>query len=144
MRRALILLGILMAFSLCLQDSPEEPSSDMSTDVTKESQILVVHFHRINQCTCCINVGKWAEETIKEFFPGEFESETIRYLDVCVEENPELASKYDAYGASLYINIVKEGTDHINENAEVWQYCFDHDRYISLLKTVLDDALQQL
>jgi hypothetical protein len=27
---------------------------------------------------------------------------------------------------------------------EVWQYCFDHDSYVSLLKTVLENALEQL
>ncbi|MGC1119848.1 MAG: nitrophenyl compound nitroreductase subunit ArsF family protein [Candidatus Methanofastidiosia archaeon] len=144
MRQGLVLLLILMGFSLCIHDSPQSTPSDVSTDVTQENQILVVHFHRIAQCTCCINVGEWAEETAQELFPREFESGTIRYLNVCVEENPELASKYNAYGASLYINIVKEGRDNITENVEVWQYCFDHDNYVSLLKTVLENALEQL
>lgn len=144
MRHIFVLLLILMGLSLCIHDSPQSTPSDVLTYVTQENQILVVHFHRIAQCTCCINVGEWAEETVKKLFPREFESGTIRYLNVGIEENPELANKYNAYGASLYINIVKEGRDNITENVEVWQYCFDHDNYVSLLKTVLENALEQL
>ncbi|MBU6997821.1 MAG: hypothetical protein HXS49_08850 [Theionarchaea archaeon] len=144
MRHNFVLLLIVVVFSLCIHDSPQTAPSGALTDVTQENQILVVHFHRVAQCTCCINVGEWAEETVREFFPREFESGTIQYLDVCVEDNPELASKYNAYGASLYINIVKEGRDNITETMDVWQYCFDHDNYVRVMKTVLETALEQL
>lgn len=105
-------------------------------------QILVVHFHRVHQCTCCINVGKWAEETIQLHFPDEYEAGKIVYMDVCVEENQEMARKYNAYGAALYVNVIKGGSDNIMDALEVWNHCHDHDKYVEVFKQLLEDVLK--
>lgn len=129
--------------TLCLNDS-----NDTSITLVHEAQpgesidhIVVAHFHRVKQCTCCINIGKWAEETIKEYFPDEYASGELVYMDVCIEENMEIANKYNAYGASLFINVVKEGNETITEDTKVWDLCFDHLEYVEYFKQMLADLL---
>jgi hypothetical protein len=63
-------------------------------------------------------------------------------MDVCVEENMEIAKKYNAYGASLYFNVVKDGNDTIIEAIEVWKHCLDHDKFVEALKELLEELLE--
>jgi hypothetical protein len=86
-------------------------------------------------------VGKWAEETIQKYFPSEYEEGKIVYMDLCIEENPEMSRKYNAYGSSLFITIMRGGEETITENMEVWTYCFDHDTYVDYFKTYLDSII---
>ncbi len=148
--KRLFLLALCAALALCVTDS-STPSSSVGTGESDEiggdeniDQIIVVHFHRVQQCTCCINVGKWAEETIKQYFPQEYDSRKIVYKDVCVEENPDMAAQYNAYGPSLFINVMKDGKDNITDIREAWTLCHDHDAYVAFFKEVLQDALQSL
>jgi hypothetical protein len=132
---AIILLCVLIA--LCV-NTPEESEYTNAADTNK---VVVVHFHRIHQCTCCINVGKWAEETIQIYFADEYKKGLIEYKDVCVEKNPEEIARYNAFGSSLYINVIKNGNDNISEISEVWNHCHNHDTYIEAFKQILDDIL---
>lgn len=146
MKKTLFFVLICILLALCLNDSQKTPQ----VTVTRQEQlpgkavdqIIVVHFHRVHQCTCCINVGKWAEETIMLYFPEEYEEGKIVYMDVCIEENQEIARKYNAYGASLYINVIKDGDDNIMDAVEVWSHCFDHDKYVDVFRQMLEDALE--
>ncbi|MBU7032736.1 MAG: hypothetical protein HXS53_09415 [Theionarchaea archaeon] len=145
MKNLSIFIAGCLLISMCVTQS--EPSSHAT--VTRQSEneygsidkLLVVHFHRVHQCTCCINVGKWAEETIQKYFPIEFEQGRIVYMDVCIEETPELSRKYNAYGSSLFISIIKGEEETFTENMEVWTYCFDHDAYVDYFKNFLDSIL---
>ena len=145
MKRIVFFIFLCTLLVMCLNDSSDAPQVTVIREKQDAEgsieQIIVVHFHRIHQCTCCINVGKWAEETIQEYFPDEYESGRIVYMDVCVEENRELAGKYNAYGASLFINVVRDGNENIVENMVVWQYCFDHDSYVAYFKQMLEKLL---
>ncbi|MGD2250268.1 MAG: nitrophenyl compound nitroreductase subunit ArsF family protein [Candidatus Methanofastidiosia archaeon] len=134
-KEAMILLCVLLA--LCV-NTPEESEYTKAANADK---VVVVHFHRIHQCTCCINVGKWAEETIQTYFADEYETGFLEYKDVCVEKNHEEAARYNAFGSSLYINVIQNGNDNISEIAEVWNHCHDHDAYIEVFKQILDDIV---
>lgn len=149
--KRLFLIVLCAALALCVTDSSTPPSSvgteesdEVSGDQVSGDQIIVVHFHRVQQCTCCINVGKWAEETIKQYFPQEYESRKIVYKDVCVEENPDMAAQYNAYGPSLFINVIKDGKGNITDVREAWTLCHGHDAYVAFFREVLQDALQSL
>lgn len=143
MKHFAIVILVCMLVSMCVTDS--SPTSHATVSRQSEhgavEQIQVVHFHRVHQCTCCINVGKWAEETIQTHFPAEYEQGTIVYMDLCIEEQPEMARKFNAYGSSLFINIVRGEEEEITENMEVWTHCFDHDAYIDYFKSFLDQIL---
>ena len=147
MKKVALFMFLCFLCTLCLNDSPEDSPSAVIHQAAGESldqsidHVLVVHFHRVQQCTCCINVGKWAEETIKLYYPEEYESGKIVYMDVCVEENQEMARRYNAYGSSLYINVIRNGSDNIIDAVEVWSHCHDHDTYIEVLNQMLEDAL---
>lgn len=144
--KRLFVIALCAALALCVTDSSTPPSSvgTEESDEVSGDQIIVVHFHRVQQCTCCINVGKWAEETIRQYFPQEYESRKIVYKDVCVEENPDMAAQYNAYGPSLFINVIKDGKGNITDVREAWTLCQDHDAYVAFFKEVLQDALQSL
>lgn len=149
--RKMILVFMCLLFALCLDS--ENPSQTFKYQKENENganivvnqevdQVIVVHFHKVQQCTCCRNVGVWAQETINLYFSDELESEKIVYMDVCIEENMEMARKYNAYGASLYINVIKNGNDTISNAMQAWKHCLDHDAFVDVFKQMLEDALK--
>ncbi len=147
MKKVLLSVFVCVLLSMCLFDSGSDSDSNVNSEPppkvtsTEKDVIYVMHFHRVQQCTCCINVGKWAEETLQEHFPDEYKEGTLIYMDVCVEENPELAAHYNAYGASLFVNVVKGGNEDIMEVMEVWGLCHNHDAYLEFFRQYIENLL---
>lgn len=142
MRTLIVLVFICILCVMCISDNPE--SAPITPEGDNQDQILVIHFHRINQCTCCINAGKWAEETVKLHFPEEYSQGTIVYMHVCIEENRDMATQYNVYGPSLYINVVKNGNSNITNAMQAWQHCHDYDTFVAVFTQMLEDALQEI
>jgi len=100
------------------------PSQAIATSLPSGSEkIEVLHFHATQQCWSCITVGEYALKTIKERFPEEYEKGIIVFKDINGEllENREIVNKFKASGSSLFINAIKDGLDHIEEDVTVWR-----------------------
>lgn len=144
MKKELLCVFVCVLASMCLSDPGSDSTTDAAPGVASPGGdvIYVVHFHRVQQCTCCINVGKWAEETLQSHFPDEYKEGTLVYMDVCVEDDPELATHYNAYGASLFVNVVRGGSENIMQVTEVWGLCHNHDAYIEFFKQYIENLLK--
>ena len=123
--------------------SPAVTTVPTEAEIIPADKIEVVHFHATQQCWSCITVGKYALKTIEEKFPDEYANGKIVYKDINVEspENKEIARRYQATGASLYINAIKNGKDFIEEDTTVWRLINSESQYTTYfegkLKTLL-------
>ena len=106
-------------------------------------KIEVMHFHGTHQCWSCITVGEYALKTIKDKFPEEYKNGTIVYKDVNGElaENKDIVMKYRAGGSSLFINVIKDGVDNIEEDTTVWRLVTNEDQYINYLQNKINNLL---
>ncbi|PJC68220.1 hypothetical protein CO015_04765 [candidate division WWE3 bacterium CG_4_8_14_3_um_filter_42_11] len=126
-----------------VSSSQYSQNTNPETQNLKADTIEVVHFHATQQCWSCITVGKYALKTIEEKFPDEYANGKIVYKDINVEspENKEIARRYQATGASLYINAIKNGKDFIEEDTTVWRLINSESQYTTYfegkLKTLL-------
>jgi len=131
-----------------VSQSRESSGTKSSTNSTQQvvppaDKIEVVHFHGTQQCVSCITVGKLALQTIKDKFPDEYASGKIVFKEVNGElpENQAIVNKYQARGSSLFINVIRNGTDEIAEDTTVWRLVSSESQYTSYfegkLKTLL-------
>lgn len=145
-----IIVGVIMAIwliqILLVSTSNQEnvPTAQNKTNIQGHvDKIQVVHFHATQQCWSCITVGEYAEETIKERFPNEFEEGKIEFLDINGElpQNMELVNKYGAVGSSLFVNVITEGEDNISEDIEVWRLVANESKFKNYFENKLNNYL---
>lgn len=126
--------------------APNQPTPTPSINTSLPSgaeTIEILHFHATQQCWSCTTVGKYALETIKNKFSGEFESGKIVFKDINGEliENRELVNKFKAGSSSLFINVIKDGQDHIEEDVTVWRLVNNQDQFITYFESKLKKLL---
>lgn len=109
------------------QNKPKGDTSNMSVAAVPAEKVEVFLFHRTQRCATCIAIGKLSGQTVEERFSEEIKNGKIVFREVNIDEpqNKELAEKFQAGGSSLFINAIREGSDNIEEDLEVWRLTGD-------------------
>lgn len=126
--------------------SSVQGSSSKITEVQKAKsaeKIQVFLFHATQRCITCVNIGKYAKETVEQKFPEELKSGKIEFREINIDlpENKELATKFKATGSALFINPIIEGKDNIKEDTQVWRLTSNEQSFISYLSDKLNTML---
>ncbi len=123
------------------KDVQNENISKTEQGVQKAEKIEVFVFHATQRCISCITIGKFAGETVNEFFQPELRDARIEFREINVDlpENKELATKFQASGSALFINTIIDGQDHIAEDTKVWRLVQNEAQFKAYLKSVLDE-----
>ena len=106
-------------------------------------RVEVYHFHGNAQCSSCIAIGQYAEETVNAYFSEELKSGKLIFAHVNYDlpENKALAEKYGVTGSSLWIGTYVNGTFKAEENINVWYKLYNKEEYMNYLKGVIEDKL---
>lgn len=112
-------------------------------EVSKADKIEVFNFHRTQRCWSCLTLGKLSEKTIKEKFAEESVSGKVVFKAINIElpENNNIVNLFKASGSSLYINAIKDGNNHIEQNMKVWQFLSDESAFTSYLEEQIRSLL---
>ena len=96
-----------------------------------------------NAAFSCITIGKFAKETVDEYFQSELKAGKIEFREINIDlpENRSLAQKFQASGSALFINAIRNGQDDINEDVQVWRLVQNEAQFKSYLKGRLDVLL---
>jgi len=123
-------------------DTPPDPA-DTDTSPTPAEKVEVVYFYRPQRCTGCIYAETGTLYTLETYFADELASGKITFatFDVAAEENAAIVEKYEAYTSSLFINTIKDGTDHIEEIKEIWFVLGDDEAFIEVVKSKIEQSL---
>jgi hypothetical protein len=141
---ALALLCILLVSgcigqnqSSTLTNSTAYAASGNISDVQK---IEVLHFHGTHQCSSCIAVGDYAEETVNTYFSEEVKSGKIVFAHINgdLPENSEMVAKYEVTGSSLWIGVYDKNGFHKEENINVWYKIGNKAEYMNYLKGIIE------
>lgn len=116
---------------------PSPPSDDF---------VELVYFHRTQRCYSCQYAGDMTQNTVESYFSDELTNGKLifKMLDVQDSANAEMIDKYEPYGSSLFINMVMGGQDRIQAITDIWFHIGDDDKFISAVKTEIDNALESI
>lgn len=122
--------------------SSVQGSSSKTAEVQKAKpaeKIQVFLFHATQRCITCINIGKYAKETVEQKFPEEVKSGKIEFREINIDlpENKELANKFKATGSSLFINAIANSKDNIHQDMQVWRLTTNEKAFINYLSDEL-------
>ena len=147
-----ILLSVLAGIALCVgvvylvsNVSPAtddgQPNSNNSTGPA--DRVDVVYFHRTQRCSTCIHAEELTRYTVETYFADELASDklTFQSIDVQDSNNAAIVNKYGAYARQLFINAVRDGSDHIEQATDLYPLIFDDEAFVETLKSKIEKSL---
>ena len=60
------------------------------------------------------------------------------------EKNAAIVEKYGAYTSSLFINTVRNGSDHIEPVTDIWYALGDDEAFIEVVKSKIETSLKEV
>jgi hypothetical protein len=138
----IVLIGLAIWLVLAYGPSPTTPPvSNNSTG--SADRVDVVYFHRTQRCYSCTYMEDAARYTVETYFADELASGkvTFQVFNVEDEQNADIVEKYQASYLSLYINTVKDETDHIELVTDLYTLIGNDEAFVETLKSKIEKTL---
>lgn len=138
----IILVG-LAAWLIVAYGTPSGTPPPSNNSTGPADRVDVVYFHRTVRCPTCIHAEELTRYTLETYFVDELDSRklTFQSIDVQDSENAAIVQKYDAYGSQLFINTIKDGTDHIEEATDLYVLIHYDNEFVTALKSKIEKCL---
>lgn len=139
----LIILSSALIISGCVANKDTKPASFTDINGLSIQKIEVIHFHGTQQCTSCVLLGQYAEETVNTYFSKELESGkiTFNHINYDLPQNNGLVMKYDVTGSSLWLGVYEENGFHKEENVNVWYKLNNKQDFMDYLAELIEKRL---
>jgi len=141
----LLLACLILSLMLgCTASSTAPPTSD--TPSVLADRVEVVYFHRTQRCGGCIYAEDGIRYTVETYFKDELArgKVTFEVLNVEDKENATIVKKYGAFTSSLFINTIKDGTDHIEEVKEIWFLLGNDEAFVKAVRSEIEKSLKEV
>lgn len=98
--------------------------------------VEVAYFHRTQRCAGCIEAERLIRKTLDTYFADRLKSSEMSLVvaDVQKPQNAVLVQKYDAWGPSLYLGIVKDGIEYTWPVSDIWFALNDEAKFMAALR----------
>jgi len=111
------------------------------------SKIEIFDFHSTHRCMTCNAIEANTKYTLNTFFSDELKNNKITFnvINVDKKENEKIAEKFETFGTSLILNVIKNGKEtQINLTDFAFMEGNDKEAFSKELKNKLDTALKTL
>ena len=138
----MLVVGLLCS---CGSPAPIAPSTSYTPSVAA-GRVEVVYFHRTQRCYGCLYAEDGIRYTVETYFADELASGKVTFevLNVGDKENATVVEKYSAFTSSLFINTVRDGTDHIEEVKEIWFLLGDDEAFVKAVRSKIEKSLKEV
>jgi len=111
--------------------------------VIKADRLELIYFHRAQRCVSCIYAEDGVRYTLQKYFAEELANNIISFdvYDLGEEANTALIEEYSAYTSSLFINVIRDGEDNIEEVNEIWLVVGDEEAFVETVKNRIEAEL---
>ncbi len=117
-----------------------------SKEISKVDKIEIIDFHNIRRCVTCLSMEENAKATLDKYFQKELESGMITFRSVNIEESisetAELVQKYKPVGTSLFVNVIRDGEDHIEQDLNAWKLARKDEEFEVYFKGRIEGILE--
>ena len=137
----------MLAFSLLLFSCTGKAQNKTSENQMKQNTIEVYDFHTTNRCITCNAIEANTKYTLDTYFADELKSGKITFqvINLDEKENEQLGEKFQAYGTSLFLNVVTNGKE---KQIDLTEFAFmngkNKEAFSNELKETLDKQLKNI
>lgn len=115
-------------------------------EVSKVDKIEIFDFHSSRRCVSCLGMERNTRATLEEFFQPELRDGKITFDSINIEDTDsrsiELTKKYQATGSSLFINVIRNGEDNIEQDANAWRFATQDEVFKKYFKEKITNLLK--
>jgi hypothetical protein len=132
-------------------DESPQPSDETSISQTQDEtlnlvdRVDVVYFHRPQRCPTCLCFEERIRYVVSTYFQNELNSGKLTFgvYNIGDSKNAAIVKKYGAVSSQLFINTVKDGTDHITDIQDIWSWnCRSNkEGFDQQVKNVIEQSL---
>ena len=128
----------------------DEPSTSQTQDETQDllNRVDVVYFHRPQRCPTCLCFEERIVYVVNTYFQDELESGKLTFgvYNIGDGKNADIVKKYGAVSSQLFINTVKDGTDHIRDIQKIWSWNCRTDKagFDQQVKSLTEQSLEDI
>jgi len=129
--------------------SPEittTPPDEQSTSQTQ--RVDVIYFHRPQRCPTCLCFEERIIHVVNTYFQDELKSGKLTFgvYNIGDSKNVDIVKKYGAISSQLFINTVKDGTDHITDIQDIWSWSCRSNKqgFDEQVKSVIEQSLKEI
>ena len=142
----IVLIGLIVWLVLAYGASPATPpapNNSTGNSTSPADRVDVVYFHRTQRCYSCTYMEDAARYTVETYFADQLASGKVAFqvFNVEDEQNADVVEKYQSSYLSLYINTVKDGTDHIELVTDLYTLIGNDEAFVETLKSEIEKSL---
>lgn len=138
----IVLACLAVLLVVVYRTSPATPPASNNSSGPAD-RVDVVYFHRTQRCVKCIYAEEETNYTLETYFGNELASGKLTFQVINIDDkaNADIVEKYGAYGSQLFINTVKDGTDHIEHVTDIWLVIGDDEAFVEIVKSKIEKSL---
>ena len=138
----MILTSCLILLPGCSPSLTTSESPTLETPSEPADTVEVVYFHRPQRCSGCLYAETGTRYTLENYFASELAEGKIvfKVIDLGDEANTAIVERYGAYTSSLFINGIRDGTDHIEEVTDIWLVLGKDSEFIAIVKDKIESC----
>jgi hypothetical protein len=135
-------------------DESPPPSDETPISQTQDEtpnfmdRVDVAYFHRPQRCPTCLCFEERIRYVMSTYFQNELNSGKMTFgvYNIGDSKNADIVKKYGAISSQLFINTVKDGTDHITDIQDIWSWnCrSDKEGFDQQVKNVIEQSLEDI
>lgn len=147
----LMLVSVALVLASCASTATPAPAPPPTAVVTQPidelgqlpyglvDHVEVAYFHLTQRCSGCMEAERLTRKTLDTYFANRLESGEMSLVvaDLQDPQNAALVKKYDAWGSSLYLGIVKEGVEYTWPVIDIWFTVTDEEKFMESLRDKL-------
>jgi hypothetical protein len=132
-------------------DESPPPSDETPTSQTQDEtlnladRVDVIYFHRPQRCPTCLCFEERIRYVMSTYFQDELNSGEMTFgvYNIGDSKNADIVKKYGAISSQLFINTVKDDTDHITDIQDIWSWKCRSDKkgFDQQVKNVIEQSL---
>jgi hypothetical protein len=102
----------------------------------------VAYFHRTNRCKSCLKAEELTRKALDALYADRLQRGDMVMLveDVQQPADPELVRRYEAYGSSLYLGVVKGGVTYVYPVNDIWLVLCDEAKFTDVVRAKIDSV----
>lgn len=133
-----VAVWLILAYGTSPVPSPEPDGPSGAAD-----SVEVVYFHTTRRCYSCQYAEAGTSYAVETYFNDELTSGKLTFQSVDVQDssNASIVAKYGAYTSSLFINTIRNGTDHIEQVTDIWYVLGNDEAFVETVKNRIEKSL---
>jgi len=138
----IVLTCLALSLMVVWRTSPTTPPASGNSSGPAD-RVDVVYFHRTQQCYRCRYAEEETRYTLETYFSDELASGKVIFQSINVQDEAkaDIVNKYGAYTSSLFINTIKDGSDHIEQVTDIWFVIGDDEAFVEVVKSEVEKSL---